>query len=206
MVENILSKIAPKHLSLALFIFSGWVMIGTTWSLYGSEESLPPPRKMEEEAPEKASLKTLRYKEFFYRSQIESDAKKLKIQPPTLESLHAGAPHFIDYRGSFLLKGTESFDTPHLFLEAGQEKHAMGEEGSSLSAMHLTLNLTNKTDRYLAYRVITKAPGKCARKGAFKQNAIAIAPKQKISRSECLLFGSKGIMIKFVEVLEISEL
>ncbi len=69
----------------------------------------------------------------------------------------------------------------------------------------MILEITNKTDRALAYRVDTAVehPEKCKSQGAILHNAIALKPGETLRRTECLWRPGAMLTIKRVETLEL---
>jgi hypothetical protein len=99
-----------------------------------------------------------------------------------------------------------SLETTHLALTATSEKVWVGEEGQGYRTEHLLLKIVNRSDRHLAYRVITEVAGKCGSKGIVNHNAIALEPKEELTRTECIENGAGPLTVKRVEVLELSPI
>jgi hypothetical protein len=80
--------------------------------------------------------------------------------------------------------------------------------GQLYRADHLVLRIENRTDHYLAYRVETRVAdeGRCDTKGDAPHNAIALAPRQVIHRTECLYRSSERVDVRRVEVMELPRL
>jgi hypothetical protein len=180
-------------------------MIVGTCSMYSVDGPLPPPRPPPP-PPEKEVLQSYRYKAGYYQSLVEDDAKKVGLEKPSVKHLRKGNRHFIEFTGNQLLRIGGRLETAHLLLQSQLRKLLVGEEGQGYRTAHLVLSITNKTNHHLAYRVLTATKGKCASKGHMPHNAIALPPKGKVVRTECLSRGSRGIRVRRVEVLRIPPL
>ncbi|MBT8492769.1 MAG: hypothetical protein KJO07_06885 [Deltaproteobacteria bacterium] len=74
---------------------------------------------------------------------------------------------------------------------------------------HLILDIENTTDKYLAYRIETrptKGLAPCSKKRDIAYNAMAVAPKGKESRTECIYRDGWGLAITRIEVMELNPL
>lgn len=199
-----LSGITPFHLFCGLSCLSLGIMILGTWGMYYSGGPLPPPRKPPPVLT-KTTITSYRYKVGFYRSLVEEDAKKIGLILEDTKGLWKSNAHFIEFSGNQRLTVGGTLETNHLRLRAVNEKIWVGEEGQGYRTEHMVLQIANKTDQYLAYRVLTEIGGKCRGKGMIQHNAIALKPNEQIERTECLL-SPANLVIKQVEVLEISPL
>lgn len=73
----------------------------------------------------------------------------------------------------------------------------------------MILTIQNTTDRYLAYRVVSRpsqGTRPCHEKSDFAHNAIALAPGEKIRRSECIYKSGWRLLIDRVETVELPRL
>lgn len=200
-----LSWLTPPHLFLGLTVVCLVLMVVGTCSMYGTSGPLPPPRKPPP-PPEKLAVTSYRYKEGYYRSLVEEDARKVGLTKQDAQALWKANRYFSEFTGEQKLKIGGTLETMHLRLKAGDKKIDVGEEGRSFRTDHLVLEITNRTQSYLAYRVVTSVSGKCGSKGLLPHNAMALKPEEELSRTECLLNQSGPLVIKSVEVMEISPL
>ena len=138
-----------------------------------------------------------------YTAGLSGNAHKVRLALNLMKKPH---PHFIEFSGDMGLDADKSFETDHLKLTLKVTKIAVGVEGSEMSTDHLVMVIQNKTDEYLAYQVKTSIEGKCAAKAVLAQNALALKPKEEISRTECLPTGPGELRINKVEVMELSQL
>jgi hypothetical protein len=200
-----LSWLTPLHLFLGMGVVSLTVVIISTCAMYSTSGPLPPPRPPPPRA-EVAAVTSYRFKEGYYRSLVEEDAKKVGLKKEDTRGLWRGNVHFSEFTGNQKLKVGGTLETTHLRLQAVSEKIWVGDEGQGYRTEHLVLKITNRTDRYLAYRVLTEVGGKCSSKGSSPHNAIALKPHEELQRAECLLNGSGPLVVKRVEILELSPL
>lgn len=204
-LQEQLQRISPLHLAIAMGALSALVMlIGTCGAYDDSELALPPPRP----APpptERELVTNYRFKETFFHAVIDEDSAKFKIPKITLEDLRKPNVYRSEFNGAQRLGVGRTLVTKSLSLKALKQRLWIGQEGQSLRATHLVLQLTNKTDRHLAYRVATRSSGSCRGKGHLPHNAIAIAPGESIERTECLLRAA-NTQIEQVEVMELTPL
>jgi hypothetical protein len=204
-VKEAIERISP----LGLFIGAGAagliVMVFATCSMYDSEGPLPPPRDPPP-PPEDSAVSSYRYKEGYYHALVDEDAKKVGAGVVDIDKLKKGYPYRVEFTGNQHLVPGQKLETQHLLLEAIRLKVWVGGEGQGYRTGHLGLRITNRSDRHIAYRVVSRAVGRCGRKGAVDQNALALAPGDKTARTECLLRKSRGLRVKRVEVMEITPL
>jgi hypothetical protein len=156
--------------------------------------------------PEKAAVTSHRFAPGYYRSLVEEDAKKVGLPKDQTKALWGANAYFAEFSGSQLLKVGASLETTHLRLQAVSDKVWVGEEGQGYRTEHLVLQLANRTDKYLAYRVLTEVSGRCRGKGILSHNAFALKPSEEIRRTECILTRESHLTVKRVEALEISPL
>lgn len=74
---------------------------------------------------------------------------------------------------------------------------------------HLILEIANRSDRHLAYRVDTRPTRglrSCRKKRDLEHNAIALAPRQTLRRSECPYRSGYTLAVREVETVELPEL
>jgi hypothetical protein len=204
--KTLLDLMTPMNMFIGLGVISLVIMLMGTCSMIGVDGPLPPPRDPPPPI-ERAVVYSYRYKEGFYKSLINEDAGKLGIKGEIqVEQMRKGNLHAAEFSGNQRLKVGAKLETQHLVIQALQKKIFVGEAGQGYRTDHLLLKITNKSAYHLAYRVITKTYGHCGAKGPMTHNAIAIAPGESTTRTECLSRGSKGIRVKKVEVLRLTPL
>ena len=149
---------------------------------------LPPPstKKPSEPAHKEVFGRPLRFDDTFYKARVESDAKRAGVKEFRLPLMKQPFAFHNDFSGKKVLKSKKTLKTEHLLLKAESKKVAVGEEGQGFRATHILLSITNRTDKYLAYKVDTEAPGKYKNKGFIAHNAIALKPRETITRTESL--------------------
>ena len=136
------------------------------------------------------------------------DARNARVMTFNVEAMKRPFPLFKEFTGKKKLKAGQKMETDHLRLEVKIEKLMVGGEGAGVTASHVILVITNKTDKYLAYRVITTPPGKHQNKGTAAHNAIAIKPGESLGRTESLPPDEEkvSLTVRSVEVMEIPAL
>jgi len=175
----------------------------------------PPPvvqeqEEEEEEEPPPAPLNTTpdRYSDEAYKARVEEDARAAGIASPDLAAMKGPFPHFKELKAPKIVKSGKTLETDHLQLKVGVETLLVGEVGSGIKTQNVTLTITNRTDKHLAYRVWTTPPAKHKNKGTLAHNAIALKPNETLKRTESLPPDEENVSmtIKRVEVLEIPPL
>jgi hypothetical protein len=208
-----LTVLAQAHLEWLsvprLLILLGGVslisMIIGTCLMFEVSGPLPPPRDPPP-PPEKMAISEYRYKEGFFRSLAEEDAAKVHLGKDVLGSLRMSNPYFAEFSGYQRLKIGGALETSHLKLQALSENLWVGDEGQGYRTFHVVLKIKNKTDKYLAYRITTTISGRCNGKGIVQHNALALRPNEEIQRTECLHNGAGSLVVKQVDLMEISPL
>lgn len=203
-VPSFLEKLSPLNLALALGGLSLIVMIMGTCSALSVDDPLPPPRKPPP-PPETTAVLSDRFKKGFYQAQLDDDCKLLKIRRVTMDTLRGGNPYTLEFTGSTSLKPGGKLETESLLLRVLTRRLMVGEEGRGIRAPHLLLSITNRSDKFLAYRVETEVAGS-GEKAHLAHNAIALKPKAKVVRSESLMRDAGSLTVKKIEVIELTRL
>ncbi len=216
-LEEILDKITPLHFTIGLSVLSVVTISVCTTCAYSTDDPLPPPGPRPVQAVQ-STIKNARYMPTFFRSLIEDDSKKLglpPISPSMLAMPNALRKEFSGRQRLGIKKRNNTLETQTLLLQLQRRKLWIGSEGQSVRARHLVLRITNRSDRYLAYRVLTEmtsrgrpldTPGPCTHKSAIAHNGIALKPNETIERTECLALKRGRLYIRAVEVLELRPL
>ena len=110
------------------------------------------------------------------------------IVPPSAE-IARPLRHFVEFTGTQRLttKRDGGLETEHLKLALTVTKEWAHAPGGGFTTEQAVLRITNKTDKYLAYRVVT-APSdarRCHNKAELVHNAIALTPGEEVARTEC---------------------
>ena len=198
--------LTPMRLSLGMAGFCLLIMLFGTCLLYGATGPLPAPRRPASLADPLANV-SHKFKEGYYRSVVDESAKRLGVKSGELRGLWRINPLFTEFTGEQRLAVNGTLETEHLRLRASSQKIWVGEEGSEgYRTEHLVLQIVNRTQRHLAYRVVTQVAGRCGVKGYYQHNALALKPGEELQRTECILNGAGPIVVRRVEVLEISPL
>jgi len=176
--------------------------------LYGGMSPPPPPSPPQPPPPIEQTTGELKYSPTIYQALVEQDAKKWNLTVPTMEELSQPIPYFDEIRGDRVMKPGKPIETRHLKIELVIDKRQATVDGQSFRTDHLVLKITNKTDKFLAYRVATTIPkiANCTTKGDIPHNAIVLSPNRMIERSECLHRDDVNITLGAVEVMELGAL
>ncbi len=177
--------------------------------LFGGGPPPPPPRPRPPQAPAPLAAE-LKYSATLYRGLVEQDAKTMGVAAPAVDEWAAPLPYFDELPSGkpVTLRAGGTLRTGHLRISLGVRRVEGAVEGQSFRADHLVLKIENRTRRHLAYRVTTQVPdaARCESKGVIPHDAIALAPRETIFRTECLVQKAASIVVLRVEVLEIPPL
>jgi hypothetical protein len=181
------------------------IAIGVGLMYVGGPPAPPPRPKVPEPASTSAALK---YSATLYRAALEQDARIFAIPVTTYDEMARPFPYFDESPGDRRLKVGGTIETPHLRLALVIRKEAGSMGGQIYRADHLVLRIENLTDDYLAYRVETRVAdeGRCDTKGDAPHNAIVLAPRETIYRTECLYRASERVDVRRVEAMELPRL
>src|SRR5688572_20332160 len=141
-----------------------------------------------------------------YAQRVATDSRTLRVDPPaTPADLSRVMAH-------------QAKDTK-LVLEPRGKKSSAEVLGLRLSLSvaeiegtprrQMVLTIQNTTDHHLAYRVVSRpsqGTRPCHEKSDFAHNAIALAPGEKIRRSECIYKSGWRLLIDRVETVELPRL
>ncbi|MDZ4695041.1 MAG: hypothetical protein SGI86_07795 [Deltaproteobacteria bacterium] len=176
--------------------------------LYGGMAPPAAPPMPQAPPPIEQTTEELKFSQPIYQALVEQDAKRWNVAIPTQEEFSQPIPYFDEVRGGRVLKPGKPVDTRHLKIELLIDKRQATVDGQSFRTDHLVLTITNKTDKFLAYRVATEVPRtvNCTTKGDIPHNAIVISPNRTIERSECLFRKDLVITLAAVEVMELGPL
>jgi hypothetical protein len=152
----------------------------------------------------------LRYTEGFYKASLADDFQKLNLQPMDLATIAQPMVYAKELSGTRQLKPDhDGFETPHLKIATKIIKEwATTDSGQSFKFEHILLEITNRSNKRIAYRVETQIdhPERCKSKGQIAHNAIALAPGESIRRTECLWRPSALLYVRSIEVMELNDL
>jgi hypothetical protein len=185
------------------------LLVGAVVAMKFLVHPAPPPPPPAPPPPEASVTGTLRFTAGFYRAILDEDAKRLELPAPTVDQMAAPLTHTVEVATPHVLKAGESFETEHLrFSTQVMKAWAKGGSGQGFRYEHLVLAVTNRSGEPLAYRVDTAvdAPEKCRSQGALAHNAIALAPGEKVERTECLWHAGMTLKIMRAETLIVPKL
>jgi hypothetical protein len=199
-----LLRASPTQLSVGFGVLSFVIILVGTCAAYSEDRPLPAPREAPP-PPEKATVTSYRYKETFYHAVIDEDCAKFGIPKMSLEQMKAVYPHRVEFDGAQRLRVGQKLSTKSLEMKAVKMRLWVGPEGKSIRAPHFVLQITNRTNKHLAYRVATRSERSSKGKGVLAHNALALSPGQTVERTECMLRGSR-VVVERVEVMDLSPL
>jgi hypothetical protein len=198
-------------LAVGLVGCAALVVVALTASRFLKKEP-PPPPPPPPPAAENTVTGLLRYTEGFYKASLDDDFKKLgvpKIDVTALAKPLVYADETKQVKKTTLKADRDVVETPHLKVSTHTVKEwAMTSSGQGFRYEHILLEITNRSDKPIAYHVITDIdhPEKCKSKGAIQHNAIALKPGETVRRTECLWKPGATLSLKRLEVLELNDL
>ncbi len=163
----------------------------------------PPPTR-----PQQADMAQLNYSQGLYRASLEKDSADYGTPLTTVADLSTPLPHEKVDLAQPLEVGGEPVETATLRLSTRVDDLQINTNRGSYTGQHLLLKIENKTDQYLAYRVETSptAPQRCLSKGDLAHDAIALAPRQVVERSECIWREGMSFVVDQVETITLPPL
>lgn len=170
----------------------------------------PPPPPPPPPAPQASINRILKYSAGYYKAVVEEDAKRWKLATPTPDVLAQPLAYGNELAQPRPMKvQKDTLETPHLRLTTRVRKEwAATSSGQRFRFEHIIMTITNKTDRPLAYRVVTrvKEPEHCRSQGAMAHNAVALRAGESVERTECLFHDHDELTVDGVEVEELTPL
>jgi hypothetical protein len=172
------------------------------------EGSLPPlPVKP---APADPSLvRNADYTPGMFAAYLAKDAESFGIDRPDLSRLAEPLAYELVQPRQALAPGEAPFESRTLRISARVENLRADTTRGSYQADHVILSIENRTDRFLAYRVVT-SPGlenaSCMIKHDLEHNAIALKPREKVERTECIYKSGQKPVLESAESLAIPEI
>ena len=200
-----LPGVTAQHLMYGMIATSVVVMVGTSWALYDTDVKLPKPEPLPAEGKDNP-INTLSQNSSYFTGLVTEDAKKYKLEGVTVATLKKANPLFTEFSGDQVLTRKAPLETDHLKLQVLNKHVAVGEEGNQIRMPHVILSITNKTEKHLAYKVLTTVEGECGKKGILAHNGIVLKPSEEIKRTECMPRKDAKLHVKKVSVLEVSSL
>ena len=167
-------------------------------------QKLPPvpPAPVFTERDAERVQKTMSVSPEVYVNQLTEDSARASIAPAvTPEDLGAVFPHSVDRTARVLGPG-DSVEVLGLELSLAVQEIEPGTR-------QMILQIRNRTDEHLAYRVVTaptRGTAPCGRKRSIRHNAVALAPRRTLSRSECLYRDDWKLEVTLVETVTLPEL
>jgi hypothetical protein len=199
---------ARRTLWVAVALVAAAILVlVAAWRLLRKPPAPPPPPPARPSAAAPATV--LKYSPIMYRGLIEQDARELGLPAPPLAEMAAPFPYADELGTPRVLRPGGALRTAHLALSLSVRREEGAIEQQSFRADHLVLKIENLGARHLAYRVQTRVlprGGRCGSKGDIPHNAVALAPREMLTRTECLQQRGGAVEVLRVEVLEIPAL
>jgi hypothetical protein len=165
----------------------------------GGELPAVPPRPRPRPVPVAKLTASVQADPAVYAEHLAKDSRALRIEPPVTPADMARAFAF------------ESSDTPIALAPRGKGSSAevLGlalslavEDIEGTPRRQMVLTIRNTSDAYLAYRVVTRpsqGTRPCHEKLDLAHNAVALAPGEKVRRSECIYRSGYRLFVNRVE-------
>ncbi len=153
----------------------------------------------------RVSLDEVDYSPLVYKSEVEHDCDELAIAKASIDELSAVFPDDVSAPKRLLAAGT-SLDTEDLHISLRIEPLSVATSAGSIETPHLVLDIQNRTDHAVAYRVdtsINASAQTCVAKADYKHDAIALLPHETQSRTECVAGNESAITVDRVESIRI---
>lgn len=170
----------------------------------------PPPLPPQPPARAQRSSGLPRYTSSYFAAVLAEDAKRLGLQNLEVNVLAQPFAYASELAAPRRLRAErDQLDTAHLHLATRILKEwAVTGNGEGFRYEHTVLEITNRTDKRLAYLVDTSVdhPQRCSSKGAIGHNALALQAGETVRRTECLWHPGAYVNVRRVEVLELPEL
>jgi len=206
--SSLLGRLSEGQYRVAIIVVNAVLVVALVRMRFCYEPELPPlpPKPAAPSIAEaKATASRVDKNQAVYAEYLNRDAREYGIAPISPEKLAEAIPYRQSRMRQLLIPGGSKSSTEFAGLRL--EVRTGQVEGSARE--HLLFDIENTTDKHLAYRVTTR-PSKgvqpCAKKKDLGHNAIALPPKGKITRSECIYQRTWGLEIERIEVMPISEL
>ena len=186
------------------------LLIGGLYLRFDYEPRLPRRPKRPPPADVTAAFRALDYDVNVYRAGIEKDAFDVGLpQPPSMGELGELLPYDILEPRRTLRAGGGSLETRDLALTLRTRSVTNPTAKGSIASNHIVLRIENRTTGYVAYRIDTRPPGDprmCHEKGDLAHNAVALAPRQTVERTECARDGIDSLLVEHVETMRLPPL
>ncbi len=182
------------------------VVFGVIMWLRFSDEPEPPRMPRPPAKVAAADVSQLNYSAGIYRASLDRDANEVGARGISQDELTSPFAHESVDLDKALKPGGPAIETSTLRLTARTAELEVDTGRGSFRGEHLILRIENKTDHHLAYRVETVAGQRCLAKGDLPHNALALAPRETIERTECVYRDSVRLGVKHVETIKIPPL
>jgi hypothetical protein len=191
--------------------FRAWVLAGGA-GLFGlgvaarfSYSIEPPPMPVAPRPRPVDPIGKLDYSANVYRAVLEEDSRTYAVSRTTPEDLSGVLAHAVEEP-----KSRPPLETRFLRITSRIVPISANFQGGSATTDHVVLRIENKTDRWLAYRVVTTPDASaqaCLEKADLPHDAIALSPGQAIERTECMARGGvAGLTVDRVETVMLPPL
>jgi hypothetical protein len=177
-------------------------------SLRFLQKAPPPPPPPPPPAPQASVNRIMRYSPSYYKAVVDEDAERYGVPAITPEELAQPLSYADELAQPRAMKvKKDTLETPHLKLSTHvRNEWAATASGQRFRFEHIILTITNRSNRPLAYRVLTRVdhPEHCRSQGAMAHNAIALRGGESTERTECLYHDHAQLIVDKIEVLELA--
>lgn len=193
---------------IAALALSGTAAIGFGMAILFMGGPPPPPPRPRPANTARSAEEQARFSATLYRGIVEKDARDYGLGAPDLATWRRPFPYFEELSAPRALAAGQSVQTRHLRITLLVRRIEGAVEAQSFRADHFVLQIQNLTDSHVAYRVVTRVtqPSRCEAKGLLGQNAVALKPREAVTRSECLFHRGERVELTGVEVMELPPL
>lgn len=179
------------------------VVLLASWR-FGYEHELPPkpPKPEATIAGAREFSQAVERSAGAYAAYLERDSETFGLRlAPNVRDMSRVFAHRRDEPRRTSKPGDPPLRAAGLRLEVKVQRVAGGK--------HLVLAITNESDHFVAYRIDTRptrGQRRCKGKRALEHNAIALAPRQTVVRTECTYRRGGALEIRAVETVQLPEL
>jgi hypothetical protein len=196
--DDIRFRVLAAGGALALFAVILWLRF--------REAPAPPPLPPRPAPVRREALREMEFSRNVYEAGVLEDAAQFgtTASPGDLGALLA---HQTETLKTNLEPGGAPVDVARLRLSAKIVTLDTASGAGTIPIEHIVLRIENLTEAPLAYRVETQAARECGQKADLAHDAIAIAPRGAIERTECMSH-SRGdlVAVRLVETLALPSL
>lgn len=197
------AAVDDKQFRVIGVIIAGGLFLALFYLRFCGARQLPPvpPEPVFTERDIDLAHRTLRASPESYIKQLREDSSLVGVETMTPEKLGGVLPYSSDRTEKVLSPG-DRITSVGLKIGLSVQEIEPGRD-------QMVLRITNTTDNYLAYRVVTeptRGTAPCGRKHNLPHNAIALEPGATVTRSECIYRSGWKLAVTQVETIALNRL